>query len=76
MVCNIPTNGYPTFFVSLSCADTHWPGLIYSLGKIVDKKENSLKECKSMSYMEKYRLFNADLTTMCRFFDSHFKKFI
>lgn len=68
--------GIPTYFVSLSCADTHWFGLLRSLGKIVDHKEYSDEELQSMTYLEKCRLVNSDPTTCCRFFDNRFHEFL
>lgn len=68
--------GIPTFFISLSCADTHWVGLIQSLGRIVDHKEYSEEQINSMNYLEKCRLINSDPVTCCRFFDNRFKVFL
>lgn len=68
--------GIPTFFASLSCADTHWMGLLRSLGKIVDSQDYTDEELKAMSYQDKCRLVNADPTTSCRFFDNRFNEFL
>ena len=68
--------GIPTFFVSLSAADTRWPYLLQSLGRIVDHKEYSLQEIQEMSFQNRTRLINSDPVTCARFFDRRFQFFL
>ena len=68
--------GVPTFFISLSCADTHWVVLLQSIGKMIDKKDYSSQEIKAMSYIEKTRLINADPVSTARYFDRRFHYFL
>ena len=68
--------GIPTFFISLSAADTKWPELLQSLGKIVDGKTYSLEEIENMSFSERTRLVNSDPVTCARYFDRRFQFFL
>lgn len=67
--------GIPTFFVSLSCADSHWLGLLQTLGQIVDKRLYTTSELSTMSYMEKCQLINADPVTCCPILTTHSMSF-
>ena len=64
--------GIPTFFSSLSSADSRWKDLIRSIGIVVDKQNYSDEEIDAMPYMEKNRILNSDPVTCCRFFDNRF----
>ena len=68
--------GIPTFFISLSCADTHWTDLLQCIGKLIDKKEYSLQEIQKMSFIEKTRLINSDPVSTARYFDRRFHYFL
>ena len=68
--------GIPTFFVSLSAADTRWKELLQCLGKIVDKKTYTLEEIENMTFDHKTRLINSDPVTCARFFDRRFQFFL
>ena len=68
--------GIPTFFISLSCADTHWVVLLQSIGKVIDKKSYSSEEIKAMSFIDKTRLINADPVSTARYFDRRFHYFL
>ena len=68
--------GIPTFFVSLSAADTKWPELLQSLGKIVDNRVYTFEEIEHMSYTDKTRLVNSDPVTCARYFDRRFQYFL
>ena len=68
--------GIPTFFVSLSAADTKWPELLQSLGKIVDGRLYTLDDINAMSFTDKTRLVNSDPVTCARYFDRRFQFFL
>ena len=68
--------GVPTFFVSLSAADTKWISLLQCLGKIVDGKSYTTSEIENMSYVQKTRLINSDPVTCARYFDRRFQHFL
>ena len=68
--------GIPTFFVSLSAADTKWQELLQSLGKIVDGKCYSFEEIENMSFNDRTRLINSDPVTCARYFDRRFQFFL
>ena len=68
--------GIPTFFVSLSAADTKWPELLQSLGQIVDGKTYSFEQIENMSFSERTRLVNSDPVTCARYFDRRFHFFL
>lgn len=68
--------GFPTYFVSLSAADTRWTDLLSILGKLVDNKEYTEQELKQMDWATKTRLIQADPVTCVRFFDNRLQHFI
>ena len=68
--------GCPTWFVSVSAADTHWSDLLRILGKLIDEKDYSDDELKEMGWEDKTRLVRADPVTAARFFDHRLQKFL
>jgi hypothetical protein len=67
--------GCPTWFVSLSAADTHWINLLRILGKLVDKKDYTAQELDK-DWPLKARLVSSDPVTCARFFDHRLQVFI
>ena len=76
LLATIRQLGIPTFFVSLSAADTRWQVLLQTLGEIVDQKVYSVEEVENMSYKDKTRLINSDPVTCARYFDRRFLYFL
>ena len=68
--------GLPTWFVSLSAADTRWPDLLKILGKLIDKKEYNDEEIEQMDWTERTRLVRSDPVTCVRYFDHRVQQFI
>ena len=66
----------PTFFISLSSAETHWLDLLRTLGKLVDQKDYTQKELEEMDWKTKTRLIQSDPVTCTRHFDNRVKQFI
>ncbi|CEP15416.1 hypothetical protein, partial, partial [Parasitella parasitica] len=55
--------GIPTFFLTLSAAETKWNELLVQLKQIVDKVEISEHEAEALTIAEKRRLIQADPVT-------------
>ena len=68
--------GLPTWFISLSAADTLWKDLHRMLGKLIDKKDYSDEELSDMDWTEKTRLVKSDPVTCVRYFDHRVHTFI
>ena len=68
--------GLPTFFLSMSAAETRWPELLHSLGKIIDKKNYTAEEVAAMTWETKSRLIRSDPVTTARCFDHRVQRFI
>ena len=67
----------PTWFISLSAADTKWKSLIRSLGLLIDKKDYiEMLDNDTMPYELVTRLVREDPVTCARFFDHRVKRFI
>ena len=67
--------GFPSLFISQSCAETKWPELLRSLGQVVDNKTYTDKEIESMDWKTKCRLIKADSPTVVRYFEHRFLQF-
>jgi len=65
--------GLPTFFITLSSADTHWPELIVALKKSVDNEVISEEQAMQLSSVEKAKLVQKDPITCALHFDQRFK---
>ncbi|XP_061178430.1 uncharacterized protein LOC133187077 [Saccostrea echinata] len=68
--------GLPTWFMSLSAADTRWNDLIRALGVLNDGKEYTDEEINSMTWFEKSKLVQKDPITCSRYFDHRFRMFM
>jgi hypothetical protein len=68
--------GLPTWFISLSAADTRWTDLLIILGKLVDGKEYVPEDIDDMSWADKHHLINSDPVTCTRYFDNRVHQFI
>ncbi|XP_076105470.1 uncharacterized protein LOC143073656 [Mytilus galloprovincialis] len=68
--------GLPTWFGSLSSADTNWKDLLRILGKLNDGKEYTDKELEEMDWHQKSKLVQKDPVTCSRYFDYRVQQFI
>ena len=59
----------PTWFMSLSAADTRWTDLLKMLAKLNDGIEYSEKELEHLTWQEKTKLVQKDPVTCSRYFD-------
>jgi len=66
--------GVPTFFLTLSAAETHWPELLVILEKVLHKRVITEKEALELSYVQKCELIQADPVTCARYFDHRFRE--
>ena len=67
--------GLPTWFISLSAAETHWADLLISLGKLVDNVGYTKEQVANFTWETKNRLIRSDPVTVTRYFDHRVKKF-
>ncbi|KAK3090521.1 hypothetical protein FSP39_012459 [Pinctada imbricata] len=67
--------GLPTWFMSLSSADTRWPFLLKALSNL-DGKIMSDEEINGMSWNERSKLVQKDPVTCTRIFNERVQKFI
>lgn len=68
--------GIPTWFISLSAAETHWTPLLRSLGKFIDKTNYTNEEIEDFTWQTKCRLIKSDPVTAARYFDNRIQQFI
>lgn len=66
--------GPPTFFLTLSPAETRWPELMVVLKSIVDKVVISEDIVPIMNYQEKVRLVKNDPVTVARYFEYRMRR--
>ena len=66
----------PTWFVSLSAADTRWNDLLKMLAKLNDAVEYSDKEVEALTWQERTRLVQKDPVTCSRYFDHRIQEFL
>ena len=66
----------PTWFMSLSAADTRWTDLLKMLAKLNDGIEYSEKELEHLTWQEKTKLVQKDPVTCSRYFDHRVQEFI
>ena len=66
----------PTWFMSLSAADTRWTDLFKMLAKLIDGMEYSEKELECLTWQEKTKLVQKDLVTCSRYFDHRVQEFL
>ena len=69
--------GYPSYFYSLSAADTHWVDLIRCLGKLVNQEDMSDDYISNeMTFADKCRLVAAHPAACVRYFHHRVQKFM
>ena len=66
----------PTWFMSLSAADTRWTDLLKILAKLNDGIEYSEKEIEELTWQEKTKLVQKDPVTCSRYFDHRVQEFL
>ncbi|XP_037820089.1 uncharacterized protein LOC119609402 [Lucilia sericata] len=66
--------GLPTFFITLSAAETKWTELLVILSKTVDNIDITEDEAVNLSFTEKARLIRTDSITCARYFDFRFRQ--
>ncbi|XP_062614791.1 uncharacterized protein LOC134276564 [Saccostrea cucullata] len=67
--------GLPTWFISLSSADTRWQDLLKTLA-MLDGKSLSPEELEDLNWSDKSKLVKQDPVTCARFFDNRVQLFI
>ena len=67
---------WPTWFMSLSAADTRWTDQLKMLAKLNDGIDYSEKELESLSWQEKTKLVQKDPVTCSRYFDHRVQAFL
>lgn len=67
--------GLPTWFMSLSSADTRWEPLLMSLAQLCGRSLSD-KEIADMTWTEKAKLVQKDPVTSCRYFHHRVQVFI
>ena len=68
--------GLPTWFMSLSSADTRWTDLLRMLVQLNFKKEYTEEQIQSLTWEEKTKLIQKDPVTCSRYFDHRVQEFI
>ena len=66
----------PTWFMSLSAADTRWTDLLKMLAKLNDGTEYSEKELEKLTWQQKTKLVQKDPVTCSRYFDHRVQEFL
>ena len=66
----------PTWFMSLSAADTRWTDLLKMLAKLNDGIEYSETELEKLTWQEKTKLVQKDPVTCSRYFDHRVQEFL
>ncbi len=67
--------GLPTWFISLSAAETRWIELLKSLGQLIDNVLYTDADAKAMNWQTKSRLISSDPITTARYFDHRVQAF-
>ncbi|CAB4007911.1 Hypothetical predicted protein [Paramuricea clavata] len=68
--------GNPTWFCSISAAETRWIHLIKILGRLIDHKDYTDDEIKGMTWQKKSELIQKDPVTCARNFEHMVQLFI
>ncbi|OFC61133.1 hypothetical protein BBW68_13460 [Candidatus Erwinia dacicola] len=68
--------GLPTFFITLSAAESQWVELLVILSKTVDSKDISEEEANSLTTQDRYRLIRSDAVTCARYFDYRYRQIL
>ena len=66
----------PTWFMSLSTADTRWTDVLRMLAKLNDGIEYSEKEIYKITWQEKTKFVQKDPVTCSRYFDHRVQVFL
>ena len=66
----------PTWFMSLSAADTRWTDLLRMLAELNDQIDYSEQELENLSWQEKTKLVQKDPVTCSRYFDHRVQEFL
>ena len=66
----------PTWFMSLSAADTRWTDLLKMFAKLNDGTEYSETELEKLTWQEKTKLVQKDPVTCSRYFDHRVQEFL
>ena len=66
----------PTWFISLSAADTRWTDLLKMLAKLNNDAELTDADIENMTWQEKTKLFQKDPVTCSRYFDHRVNEFL
>ena len=74
LMAMIRTLGIPTFFLTLSAAETRWPELIVILVRVLEKREISREEADQISWEHKCNLIRKDPVTCARYFDRRLRE--
>ena len=69
LVCMLMQLGVPTFFLTLSAAETKWPELLVLLNKIVKAVDISLEEAEKLSFNEKAELIRKEPVICAKYFE-------
>ena len=65
----------PTWFISLSAADTRWTDLLKMLAKLNNDAELTNTDIENMTWQEKTKLVQKDPVTCSRYFDQRVNEF-
>lgn len=68
--------GIPTWFISLSAAETKWKSLLVTLARLVDNNILSPNDALNLSWREKCRLIKSDPVTCALYFEYRVQKFL
>lgn len=68
--------GLPTFFITLSSAETKWGELLRILHKVNNNIDISIEEAKNLSFVEKAKLIREDPVTCSRYFDHRIRELL
>ena len=74
LMAMIRTLGIPTFFLTLSAAETRWPELIVILVRVLENKEISQEEANQITWEQKCNLIRKDPVTCARYFDRRIRE--
>ena len=68
--------GLPTWFISLSAAETHWTPLLKCLFKLTNDKDLTSEQIAQMDWEGKTSLVQSNPVTCVRYFDHRVQRFI
>ena len=68
--------GLPTWFLSLSCADTRWTDLLSILATLNKRVHYPGEDINKLTWEQKVKLVQSDPVTCSRYFDHRVKEFI